>query len=218
MDTLCLQPAFEWPRAAEHAEPIFLSAERCLGASLDAWLATSGQLEVTPAGEVPPGDENRLLFTLRCVDSLPPGQAAQREWLLLRRDRAVQVNGIAVLPVTILEPGSLISAGKKRWLVASIWTPTPRPAPGAVKDVDCPVCGAPLSVAPVVQCPCGRYMHFERPDQPEDAQALNCYVLAGSCGICGRTSSLTPSLLPAPDETLVAEEDLERTLALAGAK
>jgi hypothetical protein len=61
-------------------------------------------------------------------------------------------------------------------------------------------------------------MHLERPDQPDDSQALNCYLLAGSCGVCGRSSNLEPSLLPVPDETLVAGEDVERTLAFAVAK
>ena len=218
MDTLCLQPALEWPREAESSQPLFLAAELCASSQRDVWLMEDGTLAVAPAGEIPPGEEDRLLFSLTCLVSSPPGQPVQHEWLLLRQDRAVQVNGIPVLPIAALEPGSLIAAGRKRWLVASLWKPAPRPAPEAVKDVDCPVCGAPLSVAPVVQCPCGRYMHLERPDQPDDPQALNCYLLAGSCGVCGRTSNLEPSLLPVPDDTLVACEDLQRTLSSAGAQ
>ena len=124
-----------------------------------------GNLAAVPSGEVPPGDDDRLLFTLICLESSPPGQPVQREWLLLRRDRTLQVNGIPVLPIATLEPGSLIAAGRQRWLVTSLWRPAPHAVPDAVKDVDCPVCGAPLSLAPVVRCACGRYMHLEKPDQ-----------------------------------------------------
>ena len=217
MDTLCLQPALDWPRAAEPSHPLFLSADLCGSSQRDVWLMENGSVADAPAGEIPPGKEDRLLFSLTCLESSPPGQPVQREWLLLRRERTLQVNGIPVLPLATLEPGSMIAVDRRRWLVTSLWKPAPHPAPDAVKEVDCPVCGAPLSVAPVVQCPCGRYMHLEKPDQPDDSQALNCYLLAGTCGVCGRASNLEPSLLPVPDETLVAGEDLPRPLAAAGA-
>jgi hypothetical protein len=217
MKMLCFQPALEWAAAGEPAQPLFLAAELCASEQRDVWLMQDGCLAAAPAGQVPPGEEDRLLFSLTCLESSPPGQPVQREWLLLRRDRELQVNGVPVLPLATLEPGSLIAAGRRRWLVTSLWRPLPFPAPDAVKDVDCPVCGAPLSAAPVIQCPCGRYMHLENPDQPDDAQALNCYLLAGTCGMCGRPSNLDPSLLPSPDETLVSSDDIHRTLAAAGA-
>jgi hypothetical protein len=217
MNTLCLQPALEWPRPAEQSPPLFLAAEKCVSSLRDVWLMEDGRLTSTTAGEISSSEQGRLLFSLTCLESSPGGQHLDREWLLVRRDRSLQVNGIPVLPVVTLEGGSLLAADRKRWLVTSVWKPAPRPAPPEVEDVDCPVCGAPLSAAPVVQCPCGLYMHLERPNQPDDTQALNCYLLAGSCGTCGRTSNLAPSLLPVPDETLVAAVDLEHTLSIVDA-
>jgi hypothetical protein len=217
METLCLQPALELHRAGEVSQPLCLSAELCAQAQRDVWLMEDGNLAAAPFGQTPIGEEDHLLFSLTCIESSLPGQPMQREWLLLRRDRTVQVNGIPVLPVATLEPGSIVAAGRGRWLATSLWKPVPFAAPEAVKNSDCPVCGAPLSLAPVVQCTCGRYMHLEKPDQPGDQQALNCYLLAGSCGVCGRASSLEPTLLPEPDETLVAAEDVQRTLATVGA-
>jgi len=214
METLCLQPAMELPRGQREAvQPVCLTAELCAQSPRDVWMMDDGRLVAVASGQMPAGEEDRLLFSLTCLESSGAGQATQREWLLLRRDRALQVNGIPVLPVASLEPGYLLALGSQRWLVASLWKPTPRPAPAAVMNSDCPVCGAPLSAAPVVQCPCGRYMHLEKPDEPNDPQALNCYLLAGTCGLCGRPPSLEPSLLPEPDETLVAAESVQQTLA-----
>lgn len=214
METLCLQPAMEPARGPrEVAPPICLPAELCTQLPRDVWLMKDGRLVAVAGGEMPASDEDRLLFSLTCLESGDTGQQAQREWLLLRRDRTLQLNGVPVLPVASLEPGHLLAVGSHRWLVASLWKPTPRPAPLAVMNSDCPVCGAPLSAAPVVQCPCGRYMHLEKPTEPNDPQALNCYLLAGTCGLCGRPPSLEPSLLPEPDETLVAAESVQQTLA-----
>ena len=69
----------------------------------------------------------------------------------------------------------------------------------------CPVCGGELGWAPDVECPCGRWMHLERPDRPGDKDSLNCYLEADECGECRRRTSLDPQFVPEVPEKLTSQ-------------
>jgi hypothetical protein len=109
--------------------------------------------------------------------------------------------------MTSLEPGMLLSAGTHRWLVVLEWIPQPETVPAALADRPCPVCGAALKLAPVCQCVCQRYAHLEAPDEPNNKNALNCF-LRGPCGLCGRIASLEPVLVPEPHDKLLDRQGL----------
>ena len=68
----------------------------------------------------------------------------------------------------------------------------------SVRAKVCPMCGDRLGVAPVVACVCGRFLHLERPESPEDEAALNCFLVAKVCGNCGQPTTLQPQLVPEP--------------------
>lgn len=137
-----------------------------------------------------------LLAELKLGDS-PSGVT----WWLAPRVPALTINGLAPLPLAALEAGDLLAVGPQHWFVAALWIVQPQPAPDSLADRPCPVCGGALSLAPVCQCPCGRYYHLEKPGASDDEDALNCY-LAGPCGLCGREPTLDPQLLPDPPERL----------------
>jgi hypothetical protein len=129
------------------------------------------------------------------------------DWWLVPRHASLAINGVAPLPLAALEPGDLLSVGPAWWLVASLWEPEPGPAPAELAEKQCPVCGGALALAPVCQCPCGRYYHLESPGaSPADDEVLNCY-LAGPCGLCGRQPTLEPVLWPDPPDKLFSAED-----------
>ena len=96
--------------------------------------------------------------------------------------------------------------------MATVCTAEPFDAPAELAAKPCPVCGAPLGEAPVVQCACGRCMHLEKPDTPGDDEALNCFLAVGVCGGCHQPTSLDPQVNPALPLCLAdwtSDEDLE---------
>jgi hypothetical protein len=100
------------------------------------------------------------------------------------------------LAAAVIEPGALLAVSERYWLISSLWLPERMEAPAELRDKPCPVCGGELGLAPVVQCGCGRWTHFENPSAPADKNALNCFIVAGTCGACGRSASLEPQVFP----------------------
>jgi hypothetical protein len=135
-------------------------------------------------------------------------EAGETVWYLAAGCGELGVNGISPpLPVMRLEPGALLSVGDRFWMVSVLWQPAAVDAPDELRDKSCPVCGGELQVAPVVQCVCGRWMHLERPEEPSDPNALNCYLVSDTCGNCGRPTSLSPQVLPEISERLLPPTD-----------
>ena len=131
-----------------------------------------------------------------------------RGWYLVTPHASIGINGTSpVLPVARVEPGDLLSIGDRFWFVSTLLRPELMDAPAELRDKPCPVCGGELGLAQVVQCSCGRWMHLERPDDPDAADALNCFLAAGRCGGCGRQSSLEPIIIPAVPERMTAALD-----------
>lgn len=178
------------------------------GLWLDADNRLFARLLAEEAG-VERGSENGalLIATLKCLDE--DGNPA---WYLSPRSRRLGVNGAAPpLPLARLEPGGLLSIDRDFWWISSVWQPKPGPAPAEVADSLCPVCGARLSEAPVVQCPtphCGRWSHLERGDDPGCEDALNCY-LAADCPHCHRPATLDPVFVPEPHQKLLPADSDE---------
>ena len=137
------------------------------------------------------------------------GSGATAAWYLLPRSERLAINGLCPpLPLARLEPGGLLGVGRECWMVAAVWQPQPMPAPPELAAKKCPVCGGPLSLAPVVQCgECGRWTHLERPDEPNSTEALNCFLAGGMCGECKRPASLAPQITPEPPEKLLSVAD-----------
>lgn len=129
-------------------------------------------------------------------------------WYLLPLAAIVSVNGLSPLPLVRLDSGSVLTFGCRGWWVATLFSPTPQAAPPELQDKLCPVCGGPLGLAPVVRCPCGRWSHLERPDAPQSAEALNCYIAAAAC-ICGRATTLSPEICPRPPQTFLPRADTD---------
>jgi len=141
-----------------------------------------------------------LVAELKC--RVEDGIAA---WYLAPRSQRLQVNGHRPYPLARLEPGMLLSIGSDFWLVAKVWQPQPRPAPEELADRCCPVCGAKLSIAPVVQCggpDCGRWTHYERPDEP-DGEFLNCFLATDTCPDCDQPVMAEATLVPEPHDKLL---------------
>jgi hypothetical protein len=144
---------------------------------------------------------SELLGFLRLREDQAGGRSS---WLLVAATDRVGVNGMTPpLPVVLLQPGMLLSLGDEFWIVTNRWAPEPIAAPPELADKECPVCGFELKVAPVVACLCGNVMHLERPESPDDSEALNCYLTAGSCGSCLRPTSLAPRAFPEIPEPLL---------------
>jgi hypothetical protein len=101
------------------------------------------------------------------------------------------------LSLTTLSAGSILSVGEREWVVVHAWKATPGAAPAVYRDELCPVCSAPLSMAPVVQCYCGKFVHLQtaHDESPAD-DLLDCFLSAGRCN-CGIEPTLEPQLLPA---------------------
>jgi hypothetical protein len=87
-------------------------------------------------------------------------------------------------------------------MVAQVWRPAAVEAPADLKDKPCPVCGGPLGAAPVIECACGRWVHLENPASPDDADALNCFLAAETCGECQRPAVLQAQAIPELPEKL----------------
>jgi len=181
---------------AEEEPLLRIDAWQCQKAPLELYLDSQERLAAAPASKV------RKQKRIAAVISGPGASANDYSWWLIPRSAMVSINGVQPFPLAALDRGVLLTFGGHRWLVASQWAPTPCPAPQSVANRDCPVCGGALSLAPVIQCPCGRYYHLENPGDADNPGLLNCY-LSGACGMCGREPSLKPQLLPTPDEKLL---------------
>jgi hypothetical protein len=156
---------------------------------------SQGELTVLPAGEATDLPGTLLAEVAARTSGGTPA------WWLAPRSASLLVNGLAPLALTLLAPGDLLAFAAHWWLTVSQWTPQPGPAPAEMAEKPCPVCGMPLNLAPVAQCPCGRYYHLEKPEGNEEADALNCF-LAGPCRMCSRTPTLAPVLMPEPSAKL----------------
>jgi len=131
-----------------------------------------------------------------------------RGWYLVTPHDSIGINSISpLLPVARLEPGDLLWMGNRFWFVSLLSQPEVMDAPAELRDKLCPVCGSELGLVQVVQCSCGRWMHLERPDDPEAVDALNCFLAAATCGGCGRQTSLEAVLIPAVPERMTAALD-----------
>ena len=136
--------------------------------------------------------DRTLLAQLRCVD-----EDDTRSWYLVPHTRKLALNSqVQLLPIVRLEAGTLLSIGQQYWLITTLWTPKQSDAPAQLAHKPCAVCGAALELSPVVQCSCGRWSHLERPEDPDDDEALNCYLISGHCGGCGREASLEAQTFP----------------------
>ena len=171
--------------------------------TMDLRIAANGDLSAQPADRVSGRGSNR--YGLQGLIGHLRNQSVRGEpkWYFSPRSPAVALNGVApLLPVVQLTPGDVISVGRQAWFATRCWTPTPVPAPDTLAHKPCPVCGVELSRALVVQCPCGRWMHLERADDPENPDALNCFLVSKICGGCQRPTTLEPQMIPELPEPL----------------
>ena len=208
MKTLCLHPLRSNTKSQNGSSLAFvsISSDDCVESPLILWVDRHARLRVSPAAKLRRKDRGiaRLLYRESNANS---------KWLFAPSSDGIVHNGIRPLPLAIVEPGDVLAFGKLSWLTSELWRPVPALAPEAVAEKECSVCGAALKLAAVIQCPCGRYYHLERPEQPDDPEALNCYLTAGMCGLCQRKPSLDPQFLPVPPEELISPDDLETALA-----
>ncbi len=119
-------------------------------------------------------------------------------WYFLRCDASVTLDAMAPpLSVTALQVESILTCGEHSWMVAHVWKALPVEVPDAAKDDLCPVCRAPLSLAPVVFCNCGRALHLQAPvgDAANADGVLDCFLKAGTCE-CGIEATRDAQLLP----------------------
>jgi hypothetical protein len=154
-------------------------------------------------GDEPADGGPELVAGIKCLDE--DGTPA---WYLAVRGDRLGVNGTTPpLGLVRLEPGSLMSHGRRFWTAAHVWQPEPRGAPEELADQACPVCGLKLSEAPIVQCPgpgCGRRTHLEDPENPDNDDALNCYLATEhQCPDCKHPATLEPIVVPEPHEKLL---------------
>jgi hypothetical protein len=208
MKTLCLH-SVQSVKRADSTDPHYLliSSDDCGETPLVLWMTKAGELRIDSAKQVRP--KNNRLASLLYRESAN----SNSQWLLAPMSSRVMHNGIRPLSLAIIEPGDVLAFENQRWLTTELWRPIPAPAPQAVAEKECSVCAGPMKLAPVIQCPCGRYYHLEHPDNPDDPQALNCYLTAGMCGLCERKPSLDPQFLPLPPEELIPQEELELAIA-----
>jgi hypothetical protein len=157
-------------------------------------------------GATQPGcsDPADVVGTVKCtIDEGHPS------WYVVPRGCRVGINGSAMpLSLARLEPGTLLSVDRRFYQVCILRQVVPGPAPTNMAESPCPVCGEMLSVAPVVRCGgagCNRWTHLERPDVPDDPDALNCYLATGAnCPECRAPATLDPIIAPEPHEKLAA--------------
>jgi hypothetical protein len=137
--------------------------------------------------------EHDLVGTLHYAAGDPFGT-----WFFLCAHPQVTLNGLAPpLSVSTLELGSLLTCGPHAWLVTHMWQAQPMAVPDSYRNETCPVCAAPLHLAPVVRCYCGRLLHLQ-PASSSDAPAegeFDCFLKSGGCD-CGMEATLEPQLLP----------------------
>jgi hypothetical protein len=201
MTNLCFQPVLRGDAAKDSAvhSTLQIDALKCEGRPIDLWTDAAGVLVATSHDSQPHSPAESLLAT---VVSRMAATHAEPHWWLIPRTNLLALNGVRMLPLAALEPGDFLTAGIHRWLVTVHWTPEPIAAPEAIASRECPVCGGCLSLSPVIRCPCGRYYHLEKPEAPDDANALNCY-LTGRCNVCQREPSLEARYLPCAEEKLL---------------
>jgi hypothetical protein len=212
MNNLCLLPVTTSPQSRgsrpSHVVhvPTPVQGNTVVGLGLDQ---EGGLAVAAPAASGESGSPGRLSLVAELL-----GQAAQANpsWWLVPRSPALLINGMRPLPLASLQAGDLLAAGAGSWLVTSQWSPEPLPAPAELADRPCPVCGGALRLAPVCQCPCGRFYHLESPAAKDGDQLLNCY-LAGPCGLCGRLPTLEPVLLLEPPEKLWDQDTAEQSVS-----
>ena len=203
--------------ARESVEPFSDGAWICIdgvaarNSTIGLYVTQQGGLQVglsaAPAGaggeqpKPPALEDAELVAELRCCDE--DGTPA---WYLVVRSHRLQINGRRPYPLTRLEPGVLLSIDRCFWLVSYVWQPQPCSVPDELADRSCPVCGGRLSAAPAVQCPgpdCGRWTHFERPEDPEGEEYLNCFLAVDPCPDCGHPAPAEPILVPEPHAKLL---------------
>jgi hypothetical protein len=168
-------------------------------------LGADGALTATPiepAGDlnISDGGAGTPIAALRFCGGL-----ATPSWGFVTGNGGAAINGSAPLPSAVLEPGDLLAFGDRVWHVSSLWQPEPLDAPDELRDKPCPVCGGELGLAPVVQCGCGRWTHLENAAEPNDKDALNCFLAATTCGGCGRSAALEPQMFPEVPDVLAIE-------------
>lgn len=125
-------------------------------------------------------------------------RAMDGTWYFLRCNASVTLDAMAPpLSVTALQVESILTCGEHSWMVAHVWKALPVEVPEAAKDDLCPVCRAPLSLAPVVFCNCGRALHLQTPvgDAANADDVLDCFLKAGTCE-CGIEATCDAQLLP----------------------
>jgi hypothetical protein len=194
MTELCFQPLGR-DDAASGGIIVRTGLGRGPSGTAEMWLGNDHRLETTPS------DSGATLVAVAKAQV-----SSDTSWWLAMRSRHLMINGLRPLSLTILQPGDLLSIEDRQWLVVAEWTPEPQQAPAGVADRPCPVCAGALGLAQVVQCPCGRYTHLEKPAEPGDPNALNCF-LAARCSVCEREPTLEPRLIPQPHEKLIAIDE-----------
>ncbi len=207
MKTFCLHPIRQISTDSDRTPLLCVSSSDCEENPPILWITKQGGLRISPAQKV--RETSRRMASLLHRESA----GANPQWLLTPLSEELLHNGIRPLPLAIIEPGEVLAFEGQCWLTSELWQPTPAPAPEKIAEKECPVCGGALKLAPVIQCPCGRYYHLEHPETPDDPQALNCYLTAGMCGLCERKPSLDPQFLPLPPEELIPQEHLDAALA-----
>jgi hypothetical protein len=167
-----------------------------VGSPMSLIADADGGLSVRPSSDV--ADEPGTL--LAELKSRPSN--GSDGWWLAARSRRLTVNGLLPFALTLLSPGDLLAFDEHWWMTVSEWKAQTQPAPAEMAEKPCPVCGMALNIAPVVQCPCGRFYHLENAEASDPAEVLNCF-LAGPCRMCNRQPSLTPVLMPEPPAKLL---------------
>ena len=157
-----------------------------------------GDLHVEPASErgyrpTLPLAGQELVGVLHYAAGEPFGT-----WFFLCAHERVTLNGQAPpLSLSTVELGTLLTCGPHAWLVTHLWQAQTMPVPDSYRDEACPVCAAPLHLAPVVRCYCGRLRHLQAisdADVNVDAE-FDCFLKSGGCD-CGMEATLEPQLLP----------------------
>lgn len=208
MKTLCLHLIHADHRSGpKMPEPLLVRSTDCEETPLVFWKPNRGAMKTSGPKGIPKKAVRFASLLYRDSANSNP------TWLFAPLSPSVMHNGIRPLPLAIIEPSHVLAFEDQTWLVTELWRPTPFPAPEKIADKECSVCAGQMKLAPVIQCPCGRYYHLERPDALDDPNALNCYVTSGMCGLCERKPSLEPQFLPVPPEELIPRDRLDLAIA-----
>ncbi len=124
------------------------------------------------------------------------------EWFVLDFSGQFTINDQPAFGIQRIAPGDLLCRGSESWFITERISPQPIDAPPSVRQKPCPTCGEKLGAAPVATCSCGRFLHLERPEAPDDPSALNCFLITKVCGGCGQPTTLEPQLVPEPPPPL----------------